>query len=274
MPRRVSPGAAHDWKSLCRFAQPLTFSVAKETPSERFPPPNSSSQLAPRATRRSEPHAERVEVDLLGQDCAGAPWVRRHTALSPERLESCRTPRMIPRAGALRSGVATGVRTPAHPFAPLAPRHRVNGASAPTELDQPDTLEPCDSWAPLDRDASGQLVHSTFSKTSTRTTCGCQLARKLADEALTSRCLPHFDRRPLERVGCLSHRAAPPGRPLTLVSPANSPDTEPGPLASQFRFHPCLVKGAGFHVTERLPPARSPSRALCSHPDPPRVCRR
>lgn len=232
-PRRADPSLA---RNSSRLEEPLPFrptadalcrrgGTIKAVPAARQLIPTRVSRESPKRTTRRQ-----VEVDLFGQDCAGAPWVRRYAALSPERLESCQTPRMAPRTDALCSGVATRVKALTHPFAPLAPRHRVNDASAPTELGQPDTRKSCDSWAPPARDASSQLVHSTFSKTSTRTTCGYQLARERADEALTSRRLPHFGWFPWERVRWLSHRPGPPGQPLTPVSPTNAPDTGPGPL--------------------------------------------
>lgn len=231
-PRRAAPSLT---RGSSRLEEPLPFrptadvlcrrrDTIEAVPAARQLVPIHGPRDLPRQTTR-----RKAEVDLTGQDCAGAPWVRRHAALSPERLESCRTPRMIPRADALCSGVATRARAITHPFAPLAPRHRVNSASAPTGLDQPDTREPCDPWAPPARDASSQLVHSTFSKTSTRTRCGCQLARKRADEAFTSRRLPRFGWVPLRRVRWLSHRPGSPGQPLTSISPAEVPDAGPGP---------------------------------------------
>jgi hypothetical protein len=157
------PSSPFDWKSLTRFTQPLTFSVASQAPSR-----GSHLSTAGHSARFAyETPAATLLVDLLGQDCACAAWFRGNTAHNPERLEPCRTPQETPRVGTPRPCVSTRPETPAHRFTRPTPRRPIKGASAPAELDQPVPrilrLE-----RPPARDASSQLVHSTLSKTSTR----------------------------------------------------------------------------------------------------------
>jgi hypothetical protein len=137
----------------------------------------------------------------------------------------------------------------------------VNGASAPVELDC-QSARILRSDQPAARDASGQLVHSTLSKTSTRTACGCQPARgwstrpELHGHGLASAGLP-------ETRSDASHTELTPQGPTSdaLVT-GRLPRLSPGPPSDQYRFRLRLVKSSGFRDTGRLQPASSPPRAL------------
>jgi hypothetical protein len=189
------PSAPLGWKSLSRFAQPLTFSVASPAPSRRLQP---SRQLAlARISTSSEqaPNQLRHEpLDRLGQGCAFAPRIRGNDAHNPERLGSYRSQLMTQSAVAPRSDVAARNEVSAHPFTRLSPRGPVKDPSVATELGQIPILESCDFEPSLTRDASGQLMHPTLSKTSTRTPRGYRLTQGLSMRPSASRRGPRFGR--------------------------------------------------------------------------------
>jgi hypothetical protein len=109
-------------------------------------------------------------------------------------------PRILSRPVHLGLAHMPETRVFAHPFARLPPRGPVKDPSAPTELGQIPTRQPCDFEPSLTRDASGQLMHSTLSKTSTRTPRGYRLTRGLSVWPSASRRRPRFGRWPSSRV--------------------------------------------------------------------------
>lgn len=147
----------------------------------------------------------------------------------------------------------------AHPFTRLSPRGPVKDPSAPTELGQIPTLHTRlneqDGFEPsLTRDASGQLMHPTLSKTSTRTPRDYRLTQGLSMRLSASR-------------RCLASAGAPGAgptffapestllgaRPLTPVSPAGFPDGEAG-----FTFQPMSLR-LSPRERRRFPRHRTPS---------------
>jgi hypothetical protein len=151
-----------------------------------------------------------------------------------------------------------------HPFTRLSPRGPVQDPSARHRArSDPDSFEPS-----LTRNASGQLMHLTLSKTSTRAPRGYRLAQGLSMRPHASRRWPRFGRWPRLRVR-RSSRQSPHCTELDLRRPCRqliSPTVRPVPPSSQCRFCCRLVKDDGFHDTGRLPPPRSLSRALRAPP--------
>jgi hypothetical protein len=174
-----------------------------------------------------------------------------NAAHNPERLEPCQTPQETLRVETPRPCVSTRPETPAHLFARPTPRRAVKGASAPAELDQPvtRTLRP---ERPPARDASSQLVHSTLSKTSTRTACGYRPAQGLPMRpplhgfGLASTGLPG------PRLGACHTEHTSQGPTSDALVTGRQPRLSPGPPSDQRRFCHRLVKDSGFHDTERL----------------------
>ena len=122
-----------------------------------------TQQLATTCALRPKTLAATLLIDLIGQDCACAALFRSNAAHNPERLEPCQTPQETLRIETPRPGVSTRPETPAHPFARLAPRRprQRRLGSTRARLPVPRVLRP---ERPATRDASGQLVHSTFFK--------------------------------------------------------------------------------------------------------------
>jgi hypothetical protein len=208
-----------------------------------------------------ETPAATLLIDLFGQGCACAAWFRSNAAHSPERLEPCQTPQETPRVETPRPGVSTRPETPAHPFArptPRRPRQERLGSNR-ARLPVSRALRP---EVPAARDASGQLVHSTLSKTSTRTACGYRPAQgwpmrpPLHGFGLASADLPGA------RLGASHTELASQGPTSDALVTGRQPRALPSPPSDQHRFRRRLVKGSGFHDTERLQPESSPPRAL------------
>jgi hypothetical protein len=160
--------------------------------------PTISSATAPfrlRLERAFRARSVHTRLDHLGQGCATSPRVRGCGAHNPERLESYRS-----RLSHLNRPMHLGLALPpetrhsTHPFARLLPRGCVNNPSATTELDQIPTRAPCGLEPSLARDASGQLVHPTLSKKSTRAPRGYRLARSSSMRLCASRREPRFGR--------------------------------------------------------------------------------
>ena len=125
------PSAPLGWKSLSRFAQPLTSSVASSAPTRSAP------TVAPADTPRLHQLEASLEpgspqrLDRLGQDCATAPRIRGSAAHSPERLGLYRSQLMTQSADAPRSDVAVrneALSTPFHPAISARPRPGPLGA--------------------------------------------------------------------------------------------------------------------------------------------------
>jgi hypothetical protein len=144
----------------------------------------------------------------------------RDVAFRPRRLKSCQIPRK-PRTDGLRSRGSTRSETVTHPFARLAPRPPIKEASAGAELDPPALIEPDGREHRRTRDASGRFLHPTFSKTSTRATCGCRRTRRITDGMTASRRPSHFGWRPLAHVAFLAPVTRSKNQPLTPPSPAS-----------------------------------------------------
>ena len=130
-----------------------------------------------------------------------------------------------------------------HPFTRLSPRGPVKDPSAPTELGQIPTLDfpATTSQATslqsglepsLTRDASGQLMHPTLSKTSTRAPRDYRLTQGLSMRPSASRRWPRFGRwAPGAGPTLVTPESTLLGvRPLTPVSLADLPDGEAGSI--------------------------------------------
>jgi hypothetical protein len=156
-----------------------------------------------RGSTSSEPGsvpASSRSLDRCDQDCASAPRVRGNAALSPERLESYRSQLMTQsavRTSLWRCHPSQGVRTPFRSAISARPRQEPLGPHQARS--DPDSL-PCGFEPSLTRDASGQLMHPTLSKTSTRAPCSYRLTQGLSMR-------PHASRR-WPRFGRLTHRRA------------------------------------------------------------------
>jgi hypothetical protein len=192
---------------------------------------------------------------------------RSKAAHNPQRLEPCQTPQETPQVETPRPGVSTRPETPAHPFARPTPRRlrQRRLGSSPARLPAVRILRPA---RPAARDASGQLVHSTLSKTSTRAACGYRPARGwsmrplLHGFGLASAGLPEL------RLGALHTELTTRGPTSDALVTGRQPRLSPGPPSDQHRFRRHLVKDSGFHDTERLQPASSLPQALCFSPCP------
>ena len=142
-------------------------------------------------------------LDRLGQDCATAPRIRGSAAHSPERLGLYRSQLMTQSAEAPRSGVAArneALPTSFHPAISARPRQGPLGRHRARS--DPDSCEPS-----LTRDASGQLMHPTLSKTSTRAPRSYRLTQGLSMRPHASRRWPRFGRWPRPWVRRCSRRS-------------------------------------------------------------------
>jgi hypothetical protein len=135
-----------------------------------------------------------LSLDRCGQGRADAPRLRGSAAHRPERLESYRSPLIISvgRCTSLwRCHPSRGTRTPVRSAIPARPRQRPLGPHRTRSVSgsPPGGFEPVPT-----KDASGQLVHPTLSKTSTRTPRGYRLARSSSMRPIASRLWPRFGR--------------------------------------------------------------------------------
>jgi len=176
---------------LCRLAgtNPVAPTTAPATALQPRGPKHASNPLHHSGLTRSA----RAALALLG--LGGVPPSAQNA--------SSRTgaqPRILSRPAHL--GLADFARNEvsAHPFARLSPRGPVKDPSVPTELGQVPTRSPCGFEPSLTRDASGQLMHPTLSKTSTRTPRGYRLTQGLSMWPSASRRWPRFGRWPGSRV--------------------------------------------------------------------------
>jgi hypothetical protein len=285
LPALVKAITTNRYAAEAAFARGKAASTAADPPrlsaGRAFPvSPNRWRSLSPHRHRRAFPtrspagHTVRFAyetpaatllIDLIGQGCACAAWFRSNAAHNPERLEPCQTPRETPQVETPRPGVSTRPQTPAHPFAqptPRRPRQRRLGSSR-ARLPAARVLRPA---RPAARDASGQLVHSTLSKTSTRAACGYRPAQGLSMRPLLHGFGLASAGLPGARFGACHTELASQGPTSDALVTGRQPRLSPGPPSDQYRFHRHLVKDSGFHDTERLEPASSPPRALCFSP--------
>jgi len=194
----------------------------------------------------------RTALTLLGLEAA---------PLTAQNASSRTRPHGNPQVETPRPGVSTRPETPAHPFArpaPRRPRQRRLGSDR-ARLPVARILRP---ELPATRDASGQPVHSTLSKTSTRTARGYRPALgwpmrpPLHGFDLASAGFPGT------RLGACHTEHASRGPTSDALVTGRLPRLSPGPPSDQHRFHRDLVKDPGFRDTERLQPASNPPRAL------------